>query len=162
MKVYLVDSDFFVGYDYSIEKRILSENGIELVLETCKNERDVIDRCSDADVLMTVLVKFNGDVMDACPKAEGMMMLVRSMAPEVIAVDEIGRYEDIPAIETVLCSGCRLIATVHGSGLADLKSRPLFQRLLAEQVFERYVILGQDFQKGRVRGILDGRGKRLC
>ena len=102
------------------------------------------------------------DVMDACPKAEGMMMLVRSMAPEVIAVDEIGRYEDIPAIETVLCSGCRLIATVHGSGLADLKSRPLFQRLLAEQVFERYVILGQDFQKGRVRGILDGRGKRLC
>ena len=102
------------------------------------------------------------DVMDACPKAEGMMMLIRSMAPEVIAVDEIGRYEDIPAIETVLCSGCRLIATVHGSGLADLKSRPLFQRLLAEQVFERYVILGQDFQKGRVRGILDGRGKRLC
>ena len=90
------------------------------------------------------------------------MMLIRSMAPEVIAVDEIGRYEDIPAIETVLCSGCRLIATVHGSGLADLKSRPLFQRLLAEQVFERYVILGQDFQKGRVRGILDGRGKRLC
>ncbi len=102
------------------------------------------------------------DVMDACPKAEGMMMLIRSMAPEVIAVDEIGRYEDIPAIETVLCSGCRLIATVHGSGLADLESRPLFQRLLAEQVFERYVILGQDFQKGRVRGILDGRGKRLC
>ena len=37
MKVYLVDSDFFVGYDYSIEKKILSENGIELVLETCKN-----------------------------------------------------------------------------------------------------------------------------
>ena len=73
MKVYLVDSDFFVGYDYSIEKRILSENGIELVLETCKNERDVIDRCSDADVLMTVLVKFNGDVMDACPNLKGLV-----------------------------------------------------------------------------------------
>ena len=75
MKVYLVDSDFFVGYDYSIEKRILSENGIELVLETCKNERDVIDRCSDADVLMTVLVKFNGDVMDAYPNLRGLSVM---------------------------------------------------------------------------------------
>ena len=94
------------------------------------------------------------DVMDACPKAEGMMMLVRSMAPEVIAVDEIGRYEDIDAIETVLYSGCRLIATVHGSDLADIQSKPLFQRLMAEQVFERYIILGNSFQTGKVKEIL--------
>ena len=102
------------------------------------------------------------DVMDACPKAEGMMMLVRSMAPEVIAVDEIGRYEDIDAIETVLYSGCRLIATVHGSDLADIQSKPLFQRLMAEQVFERYIILGNSFQTGKVKEILDGGGKPLC
>lgn len=102
------------------------------------------------------------DVMDACPKAEGMMMLVRSMAPEVIAVDEIGRYEDIHAIETVLYSGCRLIATVHGSDLADIQSKPLFQRLMAEQVFERYIILGNSFQTGKVKEILDGGGKLLC
>lgn len=102
------------------------------------------------------------DVIDACPKAEGMMMLVRSMAPEVIAVDEIGRYEDIHAIETVLYSGCRLIATVHGSDLADIQSKPLFQRLMAEQVFERYIILGNSFQTGKVKEILDGGGKPLC
>ena len=102
------------------------------------------------------------DVMDACPKAEGMMMLVRSMAPEVIAVDELGRYEDIHAIETVLYSGCRLLATVHGSELSDIQSKPLFQRLMTEQVFERYVILGNSFQNGRIKGILDGRGKLLC
>lgn len=102
------------------------------------------------------------DVMDACPKAEGMMMLVRSMAPEVIAVDEIGRYEDIYAIETVLYSGCRLIATVHGGGLSDIQSKPLFQRLMAEQVFERYIILGNSFQAGRINRILDERGKLLC
>lgn len=102
------------------------------------------------------------DVMDACPKAEGMMMLVRSMAPEVIAVDEIGRYEDIHAIETVLFCGCRLIATVHGSDLSDIQSKPLFQRLMAEQVFERYIILGGSGQTGTVRRILDGRGKALC
>lgn len=102
------------------------------------------------------------DVMDACPKAEGMMMLVRSMAPEVIAVDEIGRYEDIDAIETVLYSGCRLIATVHGSSLSDIQVKPLFQRLAQEQVFERYVILGDSFRSGHIGEILDGRGRKLC
>ena len=90
------------------------------------------------------------------------MMLVRSMAPEVIAVDEIGRYEDIDAIETVLYSGCRLIATVHGSSLSDIQAKPLFQRLAQEQVFERYVILGDSFRSGHIGEILDGKGRKLC
>ena len=55
------------------------------------------------------------DLLDCCPKAEGMMMLIRSMSPEVVAVDEIGDYGDIKAIESVLNCGCRLIAPVHGS-----------------------------------------------
>ena len=33
------------------------------------------------------------DILDCCPKAEGMMMLIRSMSPEVVAVDELGDYE---------------------------------------------------------------------
>jgi len=102
------------------------------------------------------------DVMDACPKAEGMMMMVRSMAPEVLAVDEIGRYEDIHAIETALFCGCRLIATVHGSSLGDIKSKPLFQRLMEEQVFERFLILCPGVPAGRIQEVLDGKGERLC
>src|SRR5690606_8945500 len=34
------------------------------------------------------------DVLDACPKAEGMMMMIRSMSPDILVVDEIGRAED--------------------------------------------------------------------
>lgn len=122
------------------------------------------------------------DVMDACPKAEGMMMLIRSMAPEVLAVDEIGREEDIRAMETALFCGCRLLATVHGSSLDDIRSKPLLRRLVEEQIFERYVIMGSDspqalapggeepaescgedcgVRTGMVRRILDERGRVL-
>lgn len=101
------------------------------------------------------------DVMDACPKAEGMMMMVRSMAPEVIAVDEIGRYEDVDAIETALFCGCRLIATVHGSSLEDIRSKPLFQRLMEEAVFERFLVLDGGASVGKLKEIRDGRGEVL-
>ena len=81
------------------------------------------------------------DLLDCCPKAEGMMMLIRSMSPEVVAVDEIGDYGDIKAIESVLNCGCRLIATVHGSSVEDIEKKPLLQKMVKEHVFDRYIIL---------------------
>lgn len=52
------------------------------------------------------------DVLDGCPKSEGMLMLIRSMAPAVVAVDEIGGKEDIKAVEYVRNCGCALAATL--------------------------------------------------
>ena len=103
------------------------------------------------------------DILDNCPKAEGMMMLVRSMAPEVIAVDEIGNYEDIRAIEMTLNSGCKLLATVHGSSIDEIRKNPLLERLIKEHVFERYIILQKETagKIGKVREIYDERGTCL-
>lgn len=98
------------------------------------------------------------DVLDCCPKAEGMMMLIRSMSPGVIAVDEIGDYRDIRAIESVIHCGCKLLATVHGSSVEDVKRKPLLQKLVMERVFERYVILQNQKQVGQVKAIFDDRG----
>lgn len=101
------------------------------------------------------------DVLDCCPKAEGMMMLVRSMAPRVIAVDEIGDSRDIQAIETVIHCGCRLIATVHGSDMEDVKRKPLLQRLVQERVFQRYLLLYDGGHIGQISAIFDERGTDL-
>ena len=101
------------------------------------------------------------DLLDCCPKAEGMMMLIRSMSPEVVAVDEIGDYGDIKAIESVLNCGCRLIATVHGSSVEDIEKKPLLQKMVKEHVFDRYIILSGKKKIGSVWGIFDGRGTRL-
>ncbi len=103
------------------------------------------------------------DLLDCCPKSEGMMMLIRSMSPAVIAVDEVGNYEDINAIETAIHCGCKLLATVHGSSIEEIKRKPLLERLIKEHAFERYIILRKEQKDavGNVLEIFDGRGTCL-
>lgn len=101
------------------------------------------------------------DVLDCCPKSEGMMMLIRSMAPDIVAVDEIGDYRDSRAIESVFHCGCKLLATVHGSSVDDVKKKPLLQNLIQYHCFERYIVLDHETSAGHVRDIFDGRGTPL-
>ena len=101
------------------------------------------------------------DVLDACPKSKGMMMLVRSMSPNVIAVDELGGAEDVHAMEYAMNCGCKFIATVHGSSMEEIRKKPLFETLVKEHRFERYIILGNKGQVGCVDGIYDDRGTLL-
>lgn len=101
------------------------------------------------------------DILDCCPKAKGMMMLIRSMSPQVIAVDEIGSKEDLEAINHVINCGCKLIATVHGSSLEDVKSKPILGELLQNRVFERYIVLSNIKKVGQIDEIYDAAGNRL-
>lgn len=101
------------------------------------------------------------DVLDCCPKSEGMLMLIRSMAPDIVAVDEIGDYRDCQAIEAVFHCGCKLLATVHGSSVDDIRQKPLLQRLVQQHCFERYIVLDHEKEAGHVRDIFDERGSRI-
>ena len=101
------------------------------------------------------------DILDCCPKAKGMMMLIRTMSPRVIAVDEIGSREDLEAVEYVMNCGCKLIATVHGSSIDDLKQKPVLRKLVEERIFERYVILNNMEKIGNIAEIYNARGTRL-
>lgn len=101
------------------------------------------------------------DVLDACPKAEGMMMLIRSMAPRVVAVDEIGSREDLAALRYAMNCGCVLLATVHGNSMQELWKKPVLQEMIEAGMFERYVFLEPGKSPGHVGAILDGEGKEL-
>lgn len=101
------------------------------------------------------------DVLDGCPKAEGMMMLIRSMSPQILAVDEIGTGEDIQALESVINCGCKILATVHGNTIDDIRKKPLLGTLVEEHVFERYVVLSGRMRAGTVQAVYDGRGTCL-
>ncbi|MEW5785654.1 MAG: stage III sporulation protein AA [Bacillota bacterium] len=101
------------------------------------------------------------DVLDACPKVEGMMMLLRSMAPQVIVTDEIGSEADAAAVEEIIHAGVAVIATAHAGSLAELQARPGLRKLWSMQVFERVVILGRSRGVGTVEQILDPRGGKV-
>jgi len=100
------------------------------------------------------------DVLDGCPKAEGMMMLLRSMSPQVIAADEIGRREDVDALEEVLNAGVKILITAHGKNLAELIERPALGQIIRSKMIERFVILGRSRGVGTVEDIIDGKSMR--
>ena len=101
------------------------------------------------------------DVLDGCPKAYGMTMLIRSMAPRVIAVDEIGSDADVKAITYAVNCGCKIIATVHASSYEDLLTKPAVKNLMDMNVFERVVVLSGLGGPGNVEGIYDAKGERI-
>jgi stage III sporulation protein AA len=95
------------------------------------------------------------DVLDACPKAQGMIILLRSMSPEIIAVDEIGSMEDADAIENAINSGVKVIATVHGKDIKDIMSRPGIKSLMEKKSFERIVLLNRKNGPGTIEDIIN-------
>ncbi|MFD1360673.1 stage III sporulation protein AA [Lentibacillus salinarum] len=95
------------------------------------------------------------DVMDACPKDEGMMMMIRSMSPEVLIVDEIGRESDVQALMEAINAGVIVICTIHGHSLKALQKRPSLEPLFTQHVFQRFVLLDRRNRAGDIHRIYD-------
>jgi len=100
------------------------------------------------------------DVLDSCPKASGIRMLLRTMSPHVIAIDEVGTNEDLDALAYSMRCGCSILATVHGSSLQDIAGKPVLSRLVHEQLFDLYVVLRNDSRRGIIWQVLDAAGNQ--
>ncbi len=123
------------------------------------DERSEIAACIDG--IPTFDIGSRTDVLDACPKAEGMMMMIRALSPEILIVDEIGRSEDTMAVLEAMHAGITVIATAHGRNLEDVKLRPTLAPLFAEKAFQRYVILQSTGATGQIVEVYDNGGKRI-
>lgn len=136
--------------------RLLSETGVRVGVA---DERSELAACHHGipqhDLGMWT------DVMDGCPKAEAMRMLLRSMTPQVLAADEIGLPEDVLAIRAAVGSGCKVLATAHGGSLSELQQNPMLRALWEERRFERYVCLEKSGDGFGIKAIYDRQGEEL-
>lgn len=117
------------------------------------DERSEIAGCSLGVPQMNVGIRT--DVLDNCFKSEGIIMAVRSMAPDIIICDEIGTHMDVESIITALNSGVNLITTIHGFGIEDLFNRGVFKEILENNVFKRAIVLGAIKKIGDIKYIYD-------
>lgn len=117
------------------------------------DERSEIAACSIGVPRNDVGVRT--DVLDGCPKAEGIVMMIRSMSPDIIATDEIGRREDADAITDAVNAGVKVITTIHGSSMEDFLKKQDLNRI-QKGIFERYIILSRRKGVGTIEAVLDG------
>ncbi len=123
------------------------------------DERSEIAACSRAIPQMTFGPSV--DVLDGCPKAEGIMMMIRSMSPEVIIVDEVGHSNDIQALIEAYHSGVVVIGTVHAKSYEDARNRPSLAPLFLNHTFDRYIELNRSVTGSMDWIVKDKEGKML-
>lgn len=101
------------------------------------------------------------DVLDGCGKSEGMLLSLRSMSPQVIAVDELGTEEDFFAVEQAVCSGSRILGTIHAGKIQELEEKPHLRRWMEKQMFQRFVQITRQENGERKIHIFDAGMRRL-
>ncbi len=123
----------------------------DLVRQLSDRKRQYIGLADERSEISAKMNMANGrsvgsrtDVLLHVPKAQAMLMLLRSMRPDWIAVDEITSPADVDAMEMISYCGVRLIATAHGIDRQDLLRRPLYRRLVSSGMFRQLVILKPD------------------
>lgn len=100
------------------------------------------------------------DVLDCCPKSKGMIMLLRSMSPQVIVTDELGSAEDKDAVIQVINAGIKLITSIHGSCIEEVSIRPEISEIFEKNFFERIIVLSNRNGPGTIEEIIDGKSKQ--
>lgn len=119
-------------------------NGIQELSFTGKNcglidERGEIAACYRGIPQKDVGIRT--DIIENVSKEKGIMMLIRSMAPEVIACDEIGSSQDVQAIEKAVISGVKGVFTMHGKSIDDVKNNKEINKLLEKNILEKIIFI---------------------
>lgn len=100
-------------------------------------------------------VGLNTDVLNNYPKDKGIMIALKTMSPDIIAIDEIGDKNEINGIVKGVNSGVSFIATVHASDYEDLLKRPQLKAILDSGAFSKIVLLKNSLSPGEIEGIYD-------
>ncbi len=101
------------------------------------------------------------DVWSGCGKTDGIRMLLRSMSPEVLAVDELGNEADFAAVEEVVNCGCKVLATIHAGSMEELSERKGVQGWMEKGIFQRFLHLEKKKDGTRRMTVYDKTGRKI-
>ena len=101
------------------------------------------------------------DVLDACPKEIGMKMVLRTMSPNVIAVDEIGKEEEFALLKQMSCSGVKILGTIHAGDIDEVLRNPMIRKRIETGEIERFVELRRLYNGYRTFQIYNTNGEVL-
>lgn len=108
----------------------------------------VVDERSELAACLDGVPQFdlgeNTDILNGVPKECGIAMLLRSMSPQWIAVDEITAAQDVQAMLRASYCGVRFLATAHASSREELYARPLYRQLMRSGIFRNLICIRQD------------------
>ncbi len=101
------------------------------------------------------------DVISGVLKHQGAFMALRSLSPDVIVTDEIGKSADLEALREVANAGVAMVTTAHAPDLKGLLNRLFFRKIFDERLFDMYVVLSAALGRITVAQIHDNSGCEL-
>ncbi len=107
------------------------------------------------DGVPTYDIGLNCDVLSAFPKGKAVINLIKTMSPDVIAIDEVATQEEISAIGQGVNSGVKFIVTVHASNYDEIIHRPQIAQLIDTYSFSKLILLGDPLSPSRIKAVFD-------
>lgn len=121
----------------------------------------VLDERGELDIGQKGCIGSFSDKISFARKVIGFENGIRSLSPNIIVTDELGQKEDIDAILYAINSGVKIFASIHSDSLENLSKKPFFKPILAEKVFQRYVLLSLRNGPGTVEGVYNENFSRV-
>ncbi|MBE7075797.1 MAG: hypothetical protein E7375_01850 [Clostridiales bacterium] len=137
---------FLRDFVYQLSLRELKYNVLLL------DERGELD--SGINSLYTDKISFSS-------KKVGFENGIRSLAPDIIVTDELGQEEDVEAIRYANGCGVKILASTHCDNIETFAKKPLFQQILKEKVFKKFVFLSKRNGPGTFEGVYDENFSRV-
>ena len=98
----------------------------------------------------------NSDVIKYSNKVYAFENGVRSLAPEIIITDELSNESDWLCVKNAVNCGVKIIATIHGDSVFDVKSKKGFEY----DLFDKYVVLSNE-HVGQIKNVYDSNFNEL-
>lgn len=124
--------------------KFASDNGENI---SVVDERSEISPISDGEKVFNM--GMNTDVLSDISKGDGINLMLRTMNPDIIAIDEMLTKEDFKVVKNTFLSGVKVFATFHGMSKMDYieKADSLTER---EIPFDCYITISYSKNNERV------------